>query len=129
MHFALIPDAQPARRIATVELEAIDANGQGCLMPTVSHVVMLDYVADILGEHHELIDAIVSNDDNLTYGSISTVSLGPEDCRTAVTHDAIDELRDLIADLRRSPEVWDDFLESVIDDPEIIQSVKAHKPR
>lgn len=39
-------------------------------MPTVRHAFMLDYVADILGEHPELIDAIVSNDDNLTYGSI-----------------------------------------------------------
>lgn len=98
-------------------------------MPTVSHVFMLDYVADILGEHPELIDAIVSNDDNLTYGSIISVSFGPDDDRTAITRDAIDELRDLIADLRRSPEVWDDFLESDIGDPDIIRSVKAHKPR
>jgi len=98
-------------------------------MPTVSHVFMLDYVADILGEHPELIDAIVSNDDNLTYGSIISVSFGPDDYRTAITHDAIDELRDLIADLRRSSEVWNDFLETSIGDPDIIRSVKAHKPR
>ena len=58
-----------------------------------------------------------------------TVSLGPDDYRTAITRDGIDELRDLIADFRRSPEDWDHFLQSVIDDPKIIQSVKAHKPR
>jgi hypothetical protein len=98
-------------------------------MPTVTHVFMIDYVADILGEHPDLIDAIVSNDDNLSYGSIITVSLGPDDYRTAITRDGIDELRDLIADFRRSPEDWDHFLQSVIDDPEIIKSVKAHKPR
>jgi hypothetical protein len=58
---------QPPRRTAALELEAAGASSQGCcLMPTVSHVFMLDYVADILGEHPELIDAIVSNDDNLT---------------------------------------------------------------
>ncbi|MBB3360350.1 MULTISPECIES: hypothetical protein [unclassified Novosphingobium] len=54
-------------------------------MPTVRHVFMLDYVADILGEHPELIDAIVSNDDNLTYGSIISVGLGPDEWRTALT--------------------------------------------
>ena len=98
-------------------------------MPTVRHVFMLDYVADILGEHPDLIDAIVSNEDDLTYGSIITVGIGPEDYRTAITHDGIDELRDLLADARRSPQEWHDFLQSVIDDPEIIANVKAHKLR
>jgi len=98
-------------------------------MATVSHVFMLDYVADILGEHPDLIDAIVSNDDNLTYGSIISVSFGPDDYRTAITDDGIDELRVLIADNRRSPEEWDFFLESVISDPETIEIVKAHTPR
>ena len=64
-------------------------------MATVTHVYMLNYVADILGEHPDLIDAIVSNDDNLSYGSLITVSLGPDDYRTAITRDGIDELRDL----------------------------------
>jgi hypothetical protein len=48
---------------------------------------------------------------------------------SALTDDGIDELRDFIADFRRSPEEWDDFLQSVIHDPEIIQAVKAHKAR
>ncbi|MDR3561517.1 MAG: hypothetical protein P4N59_08800 [Negativicutes bacterium] len=98
-------------------------------MATVRHVFMLDYVADILGEHPDLIDAIVSNDDNLSYGSIITVSDGPDDFKTAMTRNAIDELRDLLADLRRSPAEWDDFLASIIDDAQIIKSIKAHHPR
>jgi hypothetical protein len=98
-------------------------------MATVRHVFILNYVADILGEHPDLIDAIVSNDDNLSYGSIITVSAGPDDYQTAIARDAIDELRDLLADLRRSPQEWDDFLHSVIDDPQAIESVKTHKPR
>jgi len=88
-------------------------------MPTVRHVFTLDYVADILGEHPDLIDGIVSNDDNLTYGSIITVCAGPDNYLTAITDDGIAELRNLITDARRSPDEWDDLL----------QSVKAHKAR
>jgi ribosomal protein L16 Arg81 hydroxylase len=87
---------------------------------------MLDYVADILGEHPELIEAIVSNDDNLTYGSIISVGLGPDQWRTALTDDAIDELRSMIADARRSPEEWDQFLQDFVSDPAIIDIVKTH---
>lgn len=36
-------------------------------MAAVRHVLTLDYVASILGEHPELIDAIAANDDNLSY--------------------------------------------------------------
>ena len=98
-------------------------------MATVRHVLLLDYVANILGEHPELIDAIVANDDNLSYGSIITISAGPDDTRTAITPDAVDELRELLTDLRRSPDVWDDFLQSNFDDPEIIENIKCHKSR
>lgn len=98
-------------------------------MAVVSHVFTLDYVASILGEHPDLIDAIVSNDDNLTYGSIITISSGPDEYRTAIAADAIDELRALIADNRHSPEEWELFLEHVIYDPETLEIVKAHSSR
>ena len=94
-------------------------------MATVSHVFMLDYVADMLGEHPDLIDAIVSNDDNLTYGSIVSVSFAPDDSRTALTDDGIDELRDMITAARQSPDEWDQFLEDFVDDPDVIKAVKA----
>jgi hypothetical protein len=94
-------------------------------MATVRHVFMLDYVAEMLGEHPDLIDAIVSNDDNLTYGYIIGVSFGPDDYRTALTHDGIDELRDMIAAARQSPDEWDQFLEDFVDDPDVIKTVKA----
>lgn len=98
-------------------------------MATVTHVYLASYVADILGEHPELIKAILANDDNLSYGSIITVSAGPDECRTAISDQGIEELRDFIADFRRSPEHWDQLLHSIIDDPKIIDAVKAHKPR
>ena len=94
-------------------------------MATVRHVFMLDYVADMLGEHPDLIDAIVSNDDNLTYGSIVSVSFAPDDSRTALTGDGIDELRDMITAARQSPDEWDQFLQDFVDDPDVIKTVKA----
>lgn len=97
-------------------------------MAAVQHVLTLDYVASILGEHPELIDAIAANDDNLSYGSIITISAGPDDFKTAITPDAVDELRDLLADLRSSPDIWDDFLQANFDDPDTIENVKRHKP-
>ena len=42
-------------------------------MAAVTHVCTLDYVAKMLGEDPELLEAIVYNDDNLTYGAIISV--------------------------------------------------------
>ena len=53
-------------------------------MATVTHVCTLDYVAKMLGEDPELLEAIVYNDDNLSYGSIISVYTGPEDTITAL---------------------------------------------
>ena len=98
-------------------------------MAVVTHVYLASYVANILGEHPELIEAILSNDDNLSYGSIISVSAGPDEYHTAITSQGIEELRDFIADFRQSPEDWDDLLHSIIDDSETIQAVKLYKPR
>ena len=98
-------------------------------MAAVTHVYLASYVANILGEHPELIEAILSNDDNLSYGSIISISAGPDEYQTAITSQGIEELRDFIADFRRSTEEWDDLLHSLSDDPKIIQAVKDHKPR
>ena len=48
-------------------------------MATVTHICTLDYVAKMLGEDPELLEAIVYNDDNLTYGSIISVYTGPDE--------------------------------------------------
>ena len=58
-------------------------------MATVTHVRTLDYVARMLGEDPELLEAIVSNDDNLAYGAIISVYTGPEEGITALTDDGI----------------------------------------
>jgi hypothetical protein len=59
-------------------------------MPTVTSVSTVDYVAQILDEHPDLIHAIISNEDNLSYGAIITVRTGPEEGMDALTDDGID---------------------------------------
>lgn len=98
-------------------------------MATVTHVCALDHVAKILGEDLELLEAIVWNDDNLTYGSIISVHTGPDEAITALTDDGIEELTEMLAEARRSPEEWTSFLNAFVDDPDIIARVKEKGPR
>jgi hypothetical protein len=98
-------------------------------MATVSQVYTLEYVATMLGEDPEMLDAIVSNEDNLTYGSIINVSTGPDEDVTALTDYGVQELRDIIAEARCSPTEWNQFLDDFVNDPDIIARVKAQTPR
>lgn len=98
-------------------------------MATVTHVRALDHVANILGEDLEILEEILSNDDNLTYGAIVTVQTGTDEWITALTDDGIDELRDMLAEARKSPESWSRFLDDFVADPEIIARVKRRSPR
>jgi hypothetical protein len=98
-------------------------------MPTVGRVYTLEYVATLLGEDLEMLEAIVSNDDNLTYGSIVSVCTGPDESITSLTDDGVDELGRMITCARRSPAEWDEFLESFVGDQDIINRVKAQNPR
>ena len=98
-------------------------------MATLTHVHTLTYVARILGEDPERLEAITDNDDNLDYGDIITVWAGPEETMTALTDDGIDGLRDLLADARRSPEAWQDFLQSFVDDPELRARLASAEPQ
>jgi hypothetical protein len=98
-------------------------------MATVTQVSAIDYVAKMLVEDPELLEAIVHNDDNLTYGNIVTVYTGTDEAITALTDDGIEELKDMLAAARRSTEEWDDFLQDFVADPDIIARVKAQSPR
>ena len=77
-------------------------------MSTVGRVYTLEYVATLLGEDLEMLEAIVSNDDNLTYGSIVAICTGPDESITSLTDDGVDELRSMITCARRSPDEWDE---------------------
>ncbi|OZA14308.1 MAG: hypothetical protein B7Y02_04735 [Rhodobacterales bacterium 17-64-5] len=98
-------------------------------MAAVTHVCTLDYVAKMLGEDPELLEAIVYNDDNLTYGSIISVYTGPDDTITALIDDGIGELKDMLRDARITTETWHAFLDDFVDDAELVARIKAQSPR
>ncbi|EPR11087.1 hypothetical protein M527_03170 [Sphingobium indicum IP26] len=98
-------------------------------MAAITLVRSLDYVARILDEEVELLEAIVWNDDNLTYGAIISVYTGPDEAITALTDIGIDELSDMLRDARRSTETWHAFLDDFVDDPELAARFKAQPPR
>ena len=94
-------------------------------MATVTQVYTVAFVATLLDEDPEMLEAILSNDDNLSYGGIVSVHTGADEGITALT----DELRDMLADARRSTQHWHDFLKDFVSDPDIIARVKEKGPR
>jgi hypothetical protein len=98
-------------------------------MATVTHVFSINYVAKLLDEDSELLQAIVSNDDNLSYGSIISVYDGTDEAITSLTRDGIEELEQMLAHARRTTDEWNDFLEAFVDNEELIARVKAKSPR
>jgi len=98
-------------------------------MATVTHVFSIDYVAKLLEEDSELLQAIVSNDDNLSYGSIISVYTGPDEAITSLTRGGIEELEQMLAHARRTADEWNGFLEDFVVDEELIARIKAKSPR
>lgn len=98
-------------------------------MAAITHICTLDYVAKMIGEDLELIEAIVWNDDNLTYGSIISVYTGPDETITALTDDGIEELTDMLRDARITTKTWHEFLDAFVDDKELVTRIKAQPPR
>ena len=98
-------------------------------MAATTYVCSIAHVATRLGEDPELLEAIVSNDDNLTYGAIVSVYTGQDETITALTDDGIEELTNMLADARRSPQDWNRFLEDFVSDQDIIARVKEKDPR
>ncbi|NMN73926.1 hypothetical protein [Rhizobium sp. 57MFTsu3.2] len=98
-------------------------------MATITYVFTINHVAEMLGEDLQLLQVIVRNSDNLTYGNIISVVTGDDEAITALTDDGIDELNQMLSAARRSPEAWNEFLDSFVDDEELIARVKAKSPR
>jgi len=98
-------------------------------MAATTYVCSIAHVACRLGEDLELLEAIVSNDDNLSYGNIVSVHIGPDDYITALTDEGIDELREMLASARMSVEEWRSFLEDFVAEPDIIARVKDQSLR
>ena len=93
-------------------------------MATVTHVTTIDHVAKMLGEDQELLEAIVYNDNNMTYGNIVSVYTGTDEPITTLTDDGVSEITDMLAAARRSTKAWHDFLRAFVADPDVIARVK-----
>jgi hypothetical protein len=98
-------------------------------MAAITHIYTLDYVAKMMGEDLELLEAIAWNDDNLTYGSIISVYTGPEETITALTDDGIEELTDMLRDARITTDSWYQFLDAFVHDTDLVARIKAQSPR
>lgn len=113
-----------------MELGAADhVASRGRLMATVTHVCTVDYVARLLDEDPELLDAMLSNSDNLTYGSVITVHTGTDEAITALTDDGIDELTNMLSKARLTTTAWHQFLDDFVDDPELAARLKTTASR
>lgn len=98
-------------------------------MAAVTSLLTLDYVAKILDENVELLEAIVSNDDNLTYGATVSVHTGPDESITALTDHGVEELTDMLSQARLTTKAWHQFLDDFVNDPELAARFKADKLR
>jgi hypothetical protein len=98
-------------------------------MSAVTHVCTIDYVAKMLDEDVELLEAIVYNNDNLTYGSSISVYVGPDETLTALTDDGIEELMDLIKAARLTAKTWYEFLDDFVDNTDLVLRIKAKSLR
>jgi len=98
-------------------------------MAAVTHVCTIDYVAKMLGEDVVLLEAIICNDDNLTYGNIVSVYVSPDETLTALTNDGIEELTDMIRAARITTKTWHEFLDDFVDDAALVSRIKAQSPR
>jgi hypothetical protein len=98
-------------------------------MAAITHVRTTDYVAKMLDEDVELLEAIISNDDNLTYGNIVSVYASPDETLTALTDDGVEELRDMFQAARINTKTWHTFLDDFVDDAGIVTQIKAKSPR
>jgi hypothetical protein len=73
----------------------------------------------------ELLEAIIYNDDNLTYGNIVSIYVGPDETITALTDDGIEELTDMIRAARITSKTWHEFLDDFVDDTNLAARIKA----
>ena len=98
-------------------------------MAAVTHVCSIDYVAKMLGEDAELLEAIISNDDNLTYGNIVSIYVGPDETISALTDDGIEEVKEMIRAASITNKTWYEFLDDFVDDTDLVTRIKAKSPR
>lgn len=92
-------------------------------------IYTLKEVAGMIGENLELIEEVTANSDNIAEGELVYVRDGSEDGTKGLTENGIDDLQDLLADIR----TWDggirQFLVDEQCDPEMIERVMADEAK
>jgi len=79
----------------------------------------------VLGEDAELLEAILCNDDNLTYGNIVSVYVGPKEAVTALTDDGVEELTDMVRAARITTKTWHELLDEFVSNADLVEHIKA----
>jgi hypothetical protein len=94
-------------------------------MARSKHIYTLKEVAVMIGENLELLEEITANSDNIAEGEMFYVRDGSEDGTTGLTENGVNDLEELLADIR----TWDggirEFLKREQCDPEIIERILA----
>jgi hypothetical protein len=94
-------------------------------MARSKHIYTLKEVAVMIGENLELLEEITANSDNIAEGEMFYVRDGSEDGTTGLTENGVNDLQELLADIR----TWDggirEFLKREQCDPEIIEPILA----
>jgi hypothetical protein len=98
---------------------------RGCVMARSRSIYTLREVAGMIGENFELMQELTAKSDNIAEGELVYVRDGSEDGTKGLTKNGIDDLQNLLADIR----TWDggirQFLVYEQCDPEMIERVTA----
>jgi hypothetical protein len=92
-------------------------------------IYTLKEVAIMIGENLELIEEVTANWDNIAEGELIAVPDGSEDGAKGLTENGIDDLRDLLADLRTRDGGIRQFLVDELCDPETIERIMADEAK
>jgi hypothetical protein len=94
-------------------------------MARSKHIYTLKEVAVMIGENLELLEEITDNPDNIADGEMFYVRDGSEDGTKGLTENGVNDLQELLADIR----TWDggirEFLISEQCNPETIKRILA----
>ncbi len=92
-------------------------------------IYTLKEVAGMIGENLELIEEVTANSDNIAEGELVYVRDGSEDGTKGLTDNGVDDLRDLLADIRTWEGGIRQFLVDERCDPEMIERVMAYEAK
>ncbi|MCD2175642.1 hypothetical protein [Rhizobium sp. C4] len=92
-------------------------------------IYTLKEVAGMIGENLELIEEVTANSDNIAEGELVFVRDGSEDGTKGLTENGVDDLRDLLADIKTWEGGIRQFLVDERCDPEMIERVMAYEAK